>query len=171
MREASADTSDATKRCEKEPQQNAQPTDATRIAAHAPHQHCSHAMTTRARKRRTPNNQGRAHMREQDAQPSAASVHRHSRRLQVRDIRTPPLIGNAASRPIGNALAKEKLTNDIQNTVNHSTTPISTTPRQRAARRHEKRAHPEVRGARDADETYNSAPAASRTTSRTPTTR
>lgn len=127
-------------------------------------------MTAQERKRRTPW-LGRAKTRKLAANSSAARVKRHSRRLQVRDIRTLTLIGNAASRPIGNALAKEKLTNDIQNTVNHSTTPISTTPRQRAARRHEKRARPKERDARDADETHNSAPATSRATTPRATTR
>lgn len=58
------------------------------------------------------------------------------------DISTLTLIGNATRSPIRHTLTKEKLTNDIQNTVNHSTTPISTTPHHRTARRHEKRAHP-----------------------------
>jgi hypothetical protein len=31
----------------------------------------------------------------------------------MRDIRTLPLVGNTASRPIGNALIQEKLTNNI----------------------------------------------------------
>lgn len=50
---------------------------------------------------------------------SAASVKRYSGRLQVRNIRTLTLIGNTASRPIGHALTQEKLTNDIQNPINH----------------------------------------------------
>lgn len=73
-------------------------------------------MTAQERKRRTPW-LGRAKTRKLAANSSAARVKRHSRRLQVRDIRTLTLIGNA--------LTKEKLTNDIQNTVNHSTTSSS----------------------------------------------
>ena len=54
---------------------------------------------------------------------SAASVKRYSGRLQVRNIRTLTLIGNTASRPIRYALAKEELTHDIQNPVNHCISP------------------------------------------------
>lgn len=88
------------------------------------------------------------------------------------DISTLTLIGNTTSRPIRHTLTKEKLTNDIQNTVNHSTTPISTTPTPPdGAQARKTRAHPTRGCARDADETNNSTPVASRTTMRTLTAR
>jgi hypothetical protein len=39
------------------------------------------------------------------------------------NIRTLTLIGNATRSPIRHTLTKEKLTNDIQNTVNHCISP------------------------------------------------
>ena len=63
------------------------------------------------------------------------------------DISTLTLIGNATRSPIRHTLAKEKLTNDIQNTVNHSTTPLSTTPTPPMRRAGTKNAHAPRRGA------------------------
>lgn len=72
------------------------------------------------------------------------------------DIRALTLIGNTASRPIGNALTQEKLTNDIQNPVNHCISPDSpTNPATPNWTRTRKRAHYKTRDARDADETNN----------------
>lgn len=79
---------------------------------------------------------------------SAASVKRHSSRLQISNIRTLTTICHAASSPIRHALAQEKLTNDIQNPINHYISPHpSTNPAPPdGARARKTRTHP-TRGA------------------------
>ena len=79
---------------------------------------------------------------------SAASVKRHSSRLQISNIRTLTTICHAASSPIRHALAQEKLTNDIQNPINHCISPHpSTNPAPPdGARARKTRTHP-TRGA------------------------
>ena len=91
-----------------------------------------------------PNSQGCAHTQISNTCASAASVQRNSRSLQMRDIRTLPLIGNATRSPIRHTLTQEKLTNDIQNAIHHQKT-LSSFIYQPASpnawRGHEKRAH------------------------------
>ena len=82
-------------------------------------------MTARVRKRRAPTRDAPTRTQINNTRTSAARVHRHSRSFQMCHIRTLTLVGNTASRPIRHALTQEKLTNNIQDSVNHCISPHS----------------------------------------------
>ncbi len=134
--------------------------------------HCIHAMTARVRKRRAPT-RGRTHTpptggiqavngeREATQQPPPNEQHSHADHDLSRHAQPNPAHryqGKTHEQHPG--LGKPLYLSSFNQ-------PRATD----TGRGHEKRAHPEMRGARDADETNNITPTLTRATMRIPTTR
>lgn len=136
--------------------------------------HCIHAMTARVRKRCAPT-RGRTHTpptggiqavngeREATQQPPPNKQHSHAHHDLSRREQPNP------AHPHPRKTHERHLAHDIPSgkhpphSTNHAP-PVS-------GRGHEKRAHPEMWGARDADETNNITPTLTRATTQIPTTR
>lgn len=136
--------------------------------------HCIHAMTARVRKRCAPT-RGRTHTpptggiqavngeREATQQPPPNKQHSHAHHDLSRREQPNP------ARPRQGKTHERHLAHDIPSGKHHPHSTSHTPPG--AGRGHEKRAHPEMWGARDADEHNNSTPTLTRATTRTPPTR